>query len=436
MYCIGLDIGSSSIKGGILNCENGEISDVRRAPFPEPAVGGPGYFEVCPETVLAATTDVLGQLLECNPDVGEVRICSQMGGILLADGSGQAVSPYFSWRDQRSLAPVSGGSDDSFLASLERRLSPEQFVELGRELKPGSALTLLAWLQQHGQLPQAQPLTIGDFVISRLCRAPARMHRTHALGLLNLKTGDWHQQVLESCGLGDLNWPALAETQAVVGEWKSDHGALPIFPAIGDQQAALKGIDLMPQELSLNISTGSQVSRITADFEPGQCQTRCWFGGQFLNTVTHIPAGRSLTVLFQLLTELAGDVNEANAWQQIDAAVGRSKASGLRCDLSFFAAATGDQGEISGISVENLNVGNLFLAAFTFMADSYRRFSRQLDPAEGWSGLAVSGGLVQRFAVLRSLLQERFGCDLREIAEQEETLGGLLRLAQERAAGC
>ncbi len=435
MYCIGLDIGSSSIKGGILNCESGAISDVRRAAFPEPVAGRPGSFEVCPQAVLAATTDVLGQLLECNPAVSEVRVCSQMGGILLVDSSGQSVTPYLSWRDQRSLAAADSGTDRSFLESLERQLPPEQFAELGRELKPGSALTLLAWLRQHGQLPRAQPLTIGDYVISQLCRAPARMHRTHALGLLNLTTGEWHQQVLESCGLGDLFWPALAETQEIVGEWDSGHGVLPFFPAIGDQQAALKGIDLTPEELSLNISTGSQVSRITADFEPGHYQTRSWFGGQYLNTVTHIPAGRSLTVLFQLLTEIAGEINEADAWQRINAAVGRSTASELSCDLSFFAAATGNEGSIRGISVENLTVGNLFLAAFTFMADSYRQFSRQLDPAESWSKLAVSGGLVQRFGVLRSLLQERFGCALREIAEQEETLSGLLRLAQEAAVG-
>ena len=58
-------------------------------------------------------------------------------------------------------------------------------------------------------------------------------------------------------------------------------------------------------ELSINISTGSQVSRRTDRLEPGEVQTRAYFHGDLLQTITHLPAGRSLNVLVRLLTEVA-----------------------------------------------------------------------------------------------------------------------------------
>ena len=436
MDLIGLDIGSSSIKGGRLNCRTGAIERVEREAFPGPLpAGSAGFFEVSPDAILAAAERVLARI-SADGQPAQLRICSQMGGILLVDGRGQAVTPYLSWRDQRALFPQDDTGGQSFLDDLRQRLGDDDFEELGKELKPGSALTLLAWLKQTGQLPEAvQPLTIGDFVISQLCGCEPRLHRTHALGLLNLRNGDWHESVLDRCGLGGLKWPRLAGEHEVIGEWDCRGRAIPVYPAIGDQQAALKGIRLRSEELSLNISTGSQVSRITPEFQPGACQTRCWFGGQFLNTVTHIPAGRSLTVLFELLTELGGGVDESAAWRRIAQLVDQSAGTGLQCDLSFFAAATGDSGTITGISTENLTVGNLFYSAFAFMADSYYRFAIQLDPAQKWDQLAVSGGLVQRFETLRRLLQARFGCGMREVTAEEETLSGLLNLAEECGDG-
>jgi len=90
----------------------------------------------------------------------------------------------------------------------------------------------------------------------------------------------------------------------------------------------------------------------------------------------------------------------------------------------------GDRGRIESITTENLTVGNLFRAAFDFMADSYLACSRRLSPTPSWDSLAVSGGLVQAFPALRRRLAARFALPMREVGEQEETLMGLLALAR------
>ncbi len=54
MQCLGLDIGSSTIKGAILDLESGAVHSITREPFPEPVPGLPtGWFEVDPSEIVA-----------------------------------------------------------------------------------------------------------------------------------------------------------------------------------------------------------------------------------------------------------------------------------------------------------------------------------------------------------------------------------------------
>lgn len=439
MRCIGIDIGSSSIKGGILDLESAGVANTVKTAFPEPVAGlGTGFHEVEVDAIVRGAREVVVSLLREAPDARGLRVSSQMGGMVLVDAPGKAMTRYLSWRDQRTLLPAPGGAAP-LLQELRESWSDAQFEQVGKELKPGSTTALLRWLARHGKLPSgATPLTIGDYVVAALCDAPPRMHRTNAIGLLDLRKGDWHHEAFASAGIGGLRWPELADEHEPVGRLVLEGRTLDCFAAIGDQQAALFGIDLAPSELSINSSTGSQVSLVTPAFRPGDCQSRCWFGGGFLNTVTHIPAGRSLAVLESLLTELprAAGVDIGDSWKLIAAASERGAgAGGLAVDLGFFASAMGDRGRIEGITTENLTVGNLFCAAFDFMADSYLACSRRLATAPSWDRLAVSGGLVQAFPALRQRIADRFRLPMREVPEQEETLTGLMKLARAGARG-
>ncbi len=429
MRCLGLDIGSSSIKGAVIDTGTASVSHIVREPFPDPVAGlPPGFHEVDPEEVFTRAVNVIDRLAENAPDAISLLSCGQMGGILLVDQAQRPVTNYLSWRDQRTTIADSSGA--TTLDQLRSCWSDSVFEELGKELKPGSATSLLYWLAQREQLPaDATPITIGDYVIARLCNAVPKMERTQTIGMLNLRTGDWHLEAFAALGLDCLQWPRLTNEKESIGTVKRNGRTLTCYPVIGDQQAALRGIKLQPNELSVNVSTGSQVSQITTEFRPADCQTRPWFGDHFMNTITHIPAGRSLTVLEALLTELPrlAGVKIENSWQLIQQATSTGNANGLTCDLSFFASAMGCDGGISGITTENLTVGNLFNAAFEFMADSYLTCSRRMSPHPTWSQLAISGGLVQSFAPLRKKIQARFlTLPIRDVAEQEESLLGLV----------
>ena len=431
MQALGIDIGSTSVKGAVLDLAEGTVHPPVSRPFPSPISGLPsGWVEIDPNQIGATVDEVLSILLEQSPEAKRIYFSGQMGGLILLDERALPLSNYISWRDQRTLQPSS--SERSLIEGLRSTWeSTGELIQLGGELQPGSETSLLAWLAARGELPRsAIPTCVGDFVIARLAGHPIPMHATQAIGLLDLKRDGWHRPALASIGLGDTRLPALALNEDCVGTATIAGRYVELFGSYGDQQCALRGANLQRGELSLNISTGSQVSRRVTTFNPGCYQTRKYFFGDYLDTVTHIPAGRSLNVMVDLLTELARSegVSLANPWKTIQRKVEEISETDLEVDLAFFRSPVGDHGCIDRITTENLHVGSLFLAAYRSLADNYVRLAERFSGTD-WKAIVLSGGMTKNAPRLRGMIEQRFSANIRE-AMDEETLLGLLDVAR------
>lgn len=423
MHFLALDIGSSFIKGAVLDAEELTIEHVTRVPFPEPIAGlPPGHFEIEPFAVVEATRQLISTLLLYAPKANGVLFASQMGGVILAEPDGKPLTNYYSWRDQRTTQPHPS-HPGSYLDAIREYLGSDEIELLGNELRAGSALALLFWLETHGLLlPGAEPLSLGDFVVKQLCgfnrTAP---DPTLALGLLDLKENSWHRHSFEVLGLEALLWPKLEFVWRAAGILKIDGKNLPCHPPIGDHQAALAGALLQGGELSLNISTGSQISMLTDWFAPGDYQTRPYLDGRFLNTITHLPAGRSLEVLVDLANR---------PWSEIIAAAEAALDTDLAANLTFFEGPLGSRGSISNITTENLSVGTLFRAAFRNMAENYATCAARLSTEKNWDRIVFSGGLAQKLPLLRQFILEKLPGESRLCSLAEDTLLGLLVISQ------
>jgi sugar (pentulose or hexulose) kinase len=434
MRFMAMDLGSSFIKGAVLDLGLRSVDHVRRRPFPAPLPNLlPHRFEVAPREVVAATRALIEELLAIAPDCAGLVICSQMHGLVLMDDRGEPLSNIITWRDQRALEPHPRGSGSVF-ERLRQAVSPGDRQALGNELRPGLPLCALFWMAERGALPAgAIPAALPDFVLAQLSHAAPACEPTIAAaqGALDLRTGDWHWPLLRRLGLGDLRWPAIHDIRRPVGELRIAGRTLPCYPAIGDQQCALLGAALAPGELSLNIATGSQASLLRGDLTSGDYQARPFFDGRWLNTITHIPAGRALEALVRLLSELAEGQGTpiGDPWGYIGRAVAATEETDLEIDLAFFASALGDRGELRNIHEGNLTVGHLFRAAFTRMATTYIECAQRLAPTRDWRRLVFSGGLAQNLPILRQLIAQRFGDPYRVCATPEDTLQGLLALA-------
>jgi sugar (pentulose or hexulose) kinase len=432
---IGIDLGTSFIKAALLDLETSQVRQVRRTPFPAP-IRNPNPLRVeydCGAIVEMVRT-LVAELAADSVAYEGVVMCTQMSCLVLTDHRGQARSNCIAWRDQRALETHPSGSG-SYYEVLKKKLSAQQKRELGNELPPGAPINFLFWMAERGELePGLVPVSLADFVLSTLCGSSPCIESTNAMAfeLLRLETLAWHEEVIKELGLAKLAWPAIRPHNTVAGYMRIGSSDVPCYPAIGDYQCALAGALLNESELSLNISTGSQVSRMTSRLTLGNYQTRPFFDGKFTNTLSHLPAGRSLNVLVDLLTELNTDSGSTNPdpWEYIARAAAAAGSTDLEVNLSFFPGPCGHQGSISNIQETNLTVGNLFRASFDNMAQNYYDCALRIWPDRSWKNIVFSGGLARKLSLLREIIAERFGTPFRLCPLEEDTMLGLMVLAR------
>lgn len=432
MQYIGVDLGTSSIKGAVLDLENLSVTSPRAVGCPAPLPGLPPLrSEYDPESFVAATRQLISQLVAESPACRGVLMCGQMGGLVPVSARGEATANYISWLDRRPLEPHPSGHGTCFDALLAR-LTAADWASLGREIRPGTPLTYLHWFAENRQSSAVQSVAaLPDFVLARLCRSIPATHASNSAGAFNLATHDWHFSLFERLGFGDVRWPALRELNEPIGEIEVGGRRLSCYAPVGDHPCAVAGVLLDFDELSLNISTGSQVSLRGKSAEPGDYQTIAFFDGQFLHRISNLPAGRALNALVRLLSELA-DANGLelpDPWQYIASAADATQAGTLRAQISFFPTPIGDSGSLANLREENLTVGELFRAAFVNMAENYHASALRLSPVQSWRRLVFSGGVAREVELLRRLIAEKFRCDYRLCASTDETLQGLLVLA-------
>lgn len=434
MSFLGVDLGTSFLKGAVLDVERHKVEQVIRKPFPEPIPNvDPTSCEFDPEAILTAFRALIDELARFAPDCEGIVVCAQMHGLVLMNQKNQAISNCITWRDQRTTTQHPSGSGSYFDVILART-TPQELRQLGNELQPARPLSFLFWLKEQGSLTAgAIPASLPDFVISALSRETPAVDVTNAsaYGAFNLETSGWHHALISKLGLEGLEWPRIRKQGEVAGHLEVGSRTVPCYAPVGDAQAALAGSLLASDELSLNIATGAQVSRLTDQLCLGDHQTRPYFDGQFLNTFSYPPGGRALNVLIGLLTELVAEqrVTFADPWEKITEAVDQVTDTDLELDLNFFQGPDGSCGSIDRIRAENLRVGHLFRAAFRSMADSYYHSALRLWPDKKWNNLVLSGGLACKMRALREEIQKRFATDYRLTPESEDTLFGLLILA-------
>lgn len=417
----GIDVGSSFVKAALIDLDNLRLRRTERAPFPSFVEGlDPLRREVDPAKVMEAVELALERVLDGERRCDGVVLCGQMHGFVLVNARGEAVSNYVSWLDQR----VTQAEFEEIAAPL----TESDLAEIGNEFRPGIALAVLAWLRRCGELPSGEvtPVSLADFVAGRLCGVQPVMEPSQAaaFGGLRLGTLCWHDGVIGKLGLERLRWAEVRPQGSVVGRWR---GA-PCYSSVGDQQCALAGALLGERELSINIGTGSQVGLLVDEARPDGLQTRPYFDGRLLRTITHIPGGRALSALVGLLTEIGGGAEE-DAWRAIESKTEAVPATDLRAGVAFFPGPCGYGGFLENLHEGNMAAGHVFRAVFEAMALNYATCARRLDPEGEASQAVFSGGVARRIAILRDLTGKALARPSRLSPHAEDTLFGLMVLA-------
>jgi xylulokinase len=425
---LGIDVGGTFLKGSILDTGSETTGRVSRSSGPELIFSEGGGATLDPAALIKAVKSLVDDLFGNRRVYEGILITGQMHGFVMVDDEGHPRTDIVTWRDDLRLNRDTPDSS----AVLGQRLSQQFLFEVGNELRAGIPLAgIFTRLSLGSQFEGLTPHSLISFVTHSLCNKFSNpvMHNSDAAahGFLNLYTNNWHESLLEECGISGLDLPRVTTNLEEVG--KCQQTGLPVYVGVGDHQAALYGVGLEVGELSLNIATGSQVSVISQKISTNS-QTRPYFEEKFLSTVTHIPAGRSLNVLMRLVGELT-DKSEDELWKEIGVACEKQAPTELQTALSFFPNAQGSEGYIKNIRENEFNVGSLFNAAVMAMAENYDRFSRVVSGGSFPEKIVLSGGLVSRFKPLHNAIIAKFGASkIREVPSEDSSILGLLRLAK------
>lgn len=156
-----------------------------------------GAAEQDAESVFAALLTCLARVRAAGP-VDCVALSSAMHSVLAVDEAGRALTPAFTWADNRAVSEAAALRDSPS--------GPMLYRSTGVPLHPMAPLSKLVWLRAHEPhlfARAARFVSIKEYAVFRLFGQwlvdPAI---AGASGLFDLESGDWCDAALIACGVG------------------------------------------------------------------------------------------------------------------------------------------------------------------------------------------------------------------------------------------
>lgn len=311
MVYLGIDIGTSFIKSGLLDTEKMEIKNIIEKKTPSMLLNSdPKASEYDADMISNIVLQIIQSFvgISDHQKLDGILFSTQMHGFVLTDYNGNRISNYISWQDERARRN-SGEGSDNYCNKVNSLLDEEDIIKSGMRLNPGYSVCSLFYLYKNKLVPDNQPIrffTLGDYVIFKLTGEDPYCHITNAassgLTALSSNSSGWNYKMINRLGFSNIIFPDIIKENKTYCCIKINNQSIPIYPPVGDQQVAILGAGVIPgEQISINIGTGSQISIIDDKLSFGNYQTRPFFGGYYLRTVPNVPAGRALNVLLQYM---------------------------------------------------------------------------------------------------------------------------------------
>ncbi len=433
MRLLGLDIGTTTICGLLVEATTGRILDLAsvRNTFRLPCTQ-PDEALQDPESILAASERIVGQLIGTDETVAGIGVTGQMHGIVYLDGQGQPAGPLYTWQDGRGDREYAAGQTyASFISEA-----------LGAQVSTGMGFVTHYWNTRHGGAPERAVAfcTVADFVAMRLAGAARPLldaSNAASLGCFDLKDLRFRTDAAAQLGVSPSMFPPVVLDYPSLGKGP---GGAPVFTALGDNQASFLGaVGDRSRSVHVNIGTGSQVSVYSEHFAPiSGIDLRPFPWGGYIFVGAGLCGGRAYALLhdfFERTVRLFTDGTKGAAYEVMNAIglealpdprklVVDTRFQGTRSDPSV-------RGNIANLSPECFTPEHLIVGLREGIAselfDSYDRLPpearRRIDTLVG------SGNGIRLNPELRKAFERTFGMPMRVPAHKEEASYGAALLA-------
>jgi sugar (pentulose or hexulose) kinase len=455
---IGLDIGTTTITALALDGQGGEIlasaTAANEAEITAPSDKARGFSEWDSAGMVNIACGCLRRVSESldtrQRDIAGLAITGQQHGGLLVDSQLRPISPLINWQDRRSQEAMTGSSQ-TYLQRAQELAGSDAPTRAGCRLHSGFMAVTLFWMKERGILPpQGTACLVMDYFTALVTGQHVVTEATCAgsFGVLDVRHQAWDREMLVALGLRESLLPPVHPSGERTGSLGPDFAkmtglpaGLPVFGALGDNQASFFGSVAHPEESVLvNVGTGGQVAASLERYcyDP-RLETRPFLDGKFLLVCPGLCGGRTYATLQRFFRQIGDDLFQLHSGQPLYERMNHLAesvppgAEGLRCEPFF--TGTRLQPELraswSGMTPENFTPAHMTRALLEGMARAFRSGYEaiRLHLAESPSRLVCSGNAMRENPLLRRLVAQEFGLPASVPCHREEAAYGAALLA-------
>jgi sedoheptulokinase len=421
--CLGLDIGTTTISAVVLDPAGGRSVGVYTIAGASDIPADHVWEKMQdPEKIVSRVVKLLDSLLRRFPGVKSVGITGQMHGILYVNQDGNALSPLYTWQDERA-----GMGDPSPCRILADRT--------GYTVSPGYGLATHFALMQSGEVPSgaAKICTIMDYAVMKLTgRTDPVMHTSNAasLGFWITAENRFDTDAIRRAGMDPEILPPVTSAGIHPGTWNG----IPVTAAIGDNQASFFGSVRDPEHAALaNFGTGSQISLMCRSTEgistDAAMELRPFVDCTWLASGSALCGGRAYALMERFFRQYvtACGMNPSEQYEIMNKLALQGIDSGKYLEVRTTFCGTrndpGLRGSITGISEDLLTPEAMIAGILWGMAAELHDMFLKM-PHDHVHTLILSGNAVRKNPALRKMLKQVFGMEAYLPVHMEEAAFG------------
>ncbi|GHT71146.1 xylulokinase [Bacteroidia bacterium] len=417
MCYLGIDLGTSSICGVIYDRETKSVTSITKENTAT-IESSPYIWEKIqnPSLIMDTVMDIIREFTSKYTDIKGIGITGQMHGILYVDENGEALSPLYTWQDGRG----------NLLFEANKTYVEYLSEKSGYPLATGYGLVTHFYNTINSNIPckTAKLCTIMDYAVMKLTgrKSPLTDYTNAAsLGCFNLKDLCFDLQVIEKTGIDISILPETSESGVLAGYYS---GKIPVYSAIGDNQASFLGsVKDIPHSIHITIGTSSQLSVYSKEYVKLELlDTRPFPGGGYILVGAALCGGQSLVILKEFFEQTLRffETEPANTTGFFEKTASIPEDS-FRQELPFsetcFYGTRSEpmkRGTITNISASNLTPENLIISFLNGISSELHAFYELIpDNIKTDKKILVgSGNSIKKNPLLVKAIERQFGYKL------------------------
>ena len=433
---MGIDIGTTTICGIVMDAQTGKVLSVQTLKNDAPVKGEAYEWLQDPARILELVQKMYREFLSEYSDICSIGLTGQMHGIVYTNAQGEAVSPLYTWQDERGNEQAPNG-----------RKYVENLMELtGYPMATGFGITTHYVLEQTGQVPAdaAHFCTIYDYIGMKLTGRTSPLITASggaSLGCFDLEKLEFDQEAMKKAGIDCSLLPECAKGFALIG--KTPEG-IPVGAGIGDNQASVLGsVKDASGSVLINVGTGSQVSAgVDHYLKAEHVELRPLAGDAYILAGSSLCGGRAYAALEKFLRQtvaaMTGEEPDSLYGKMAEVLEKRGTAPGtLTVNTRFRGTRENPSltGGISNLVLENFNPEELIFGVLSGIAEELTTFYKSMreQGAAKPRYLVGSGNGIRMNPYLRRIFEDIFGLKMQIPSHNEEAAFGTALFAMTAA---